>query len=251
MKSRLLKSIYASVYGSFRNPLNKTFILNGHELGNHTKDPVFKFRSLLKGISKKYDLISFDKAVLQLKNNIPLTKPQLAFSFDDGFKDCLIIAKILEEFDITAGFFISPEYIDGLRLRKNRIGSLYLMNKKFLNLKDLEMLVKNGHTIGAHTYNHTHFDSITTKEDFNHQIICEKKIIEQRLAISCKNFAFPYGRLSNYENFYLNEIKTIYLNLFLSDNSSTETINNGLINRRHFECYWNHNEVNYFLSKFK
>ena len=222
MKSRLLKSIYASVNG-FYKPLKKTFILNGHDLGNHSKKSINKFRSLLKGISKTYDLISFDKAVLQLNNNELLTKPHLAFSFDDGFKDCLHIAEILQEFGVTAGFFISPEYIDGLRLNKKRIGPLYLMKKKFLNLKNLEKLVENGHTIGAHTYNHTHFDNINTKEEFYTQIIYEKKLIEERLSIKCENFAFPYGRLSNYENFYFDEIKTIY-SIFFDDNTSINTI---------------------------
>lgn len=237
--------------GFFKSPNKHIYILNGHDFGNDKVKSQKRFRQLLSALSKKSKLVSFDEAVRLMNSNTKIDKPHIAFSFDDGFKDCIQIASILEEFEITGGFFICPEYIEGMRVDQDRKGDLYKFNKEFLRIEDVLRMKESGHTFGAHTYNHVRLDDILTEKDIFEQINQEKKVIEKHLGMDCKDFAIPYGRYMNPQENVLSELQKEYANIFLSDNRILQMKHQGMINRRHFECDWSANRVHYFLSKYK
>jgi peptidoglycan/xylan/chitin deacetylase (PgdA/CDA1 family) len=251
MIKKKIKTIYLNIMGFFKTPKNYIYILNGHDLGNDALKSQERFRQLLLTLSEKSKLVSFDNAVKLIKSNTKVDKPHIAFSFDDAFKDCIQIASILEEFGITGGFFICPEYIEGMRIDEDRKGDLYKFNKDFLSLKDVLSMKEAGHTFGAHTYSHVRLDDLITEKDIFEQIIEEKKVILKHTGIDCKYFAIPYGRYNNPRENVLSELQKLYANIFLSDNRILKMKHNNMINRRHFECDWSSNRVHYFLSNYK
>ena len=156
----------------------------------------------------------------------------------------------MQEFGITAGFFISAEYIDGLRIKYKNEGSLYEFKKNFLNLNDIKKMIKNGHIFGAHTYSHVKLGDISTSFNYDEQVILEKKILNDKLGIECKDFAIPYGKYPESSESLINKLKKDYINIFLSDNRFDKNYYDGMVNRRHFEYDWNIFRINYFC-KFK
>ena len=126
--------------GFFKTPKNYIYILNGHDLGNDALKSQERFRQLLLTLSEKSKLVSFDNAVKLIKSNTKVDKPHIAFSFDDGFKDCIQIASILEEFGITGGFFICPKYIEGMGIDVDRKGDLYKFKNEIKHLLEREII---------------------------------------------------------------------------------------------------------------
>lgn len=65
------------------------------------------FHQLIVSLSKYYTIISYSEAVERILNG-KIDGPYLCISFDDGFKNCRQAAKILNEFGLSACFFICP-----------------------------------------------------------------------------------------------------------------------------------------------
>jgi peptidoglycan/xylan/chitin deacetylase (PgdA/CDA1 family) len=252
MKKKL-KYIYTSLLGLIKTPTNNVHILNGHDFNSNKsiKNNIEDFRLLLSELQKNNVLISFEKAKEMLNKGCRVNKPHIAFSFDDGFEDCFRIAIILEEYDITGGFFICPEYIDGMRDDLPKIGYLYKFNKRFLKLDELEKMLDSGHTIGAHTYSHINLDDLSGSNEVYREIIYSKEKIETVLKIRCEDFAVPYGQYTKGQNNLMFKIQKKYKNIFLSDNRFKCNIYKKMFNRRQFDCDWNINQINYFLSQYK
>lgn len=65
------------------------------------------FRNMLKLFAEHFTFISYADAVIKILTG-QMDKPYMAFSSDDGFKNNLIAAEVLEEFGTTACFFLNP-----------------------------------------------------------------------------------------------------------------------------------------------
>jgi len=115
--------------------------------------------------------------------NLELPIKSVAITFDDGWKSSLAAAKILEEFDFAATFYVmsgtfsDPQYFsenDVIRLSKNR-----------------------NFEIGAHS--HTHFMewvSDLSKMDTRimiGELFMSKTILEKIIKKPVKSFAWPFG----------------------------------------------------------
>ncbi|WP_277872225.1 polysaccharide deacetylase family protein [Legionella sainthelensi] len=81
-------------------------ILNGHIIGDQRKRGEYKFRQLLDYLSHHVDFLNIEKACELIMAKSQLTRPAVAFTFDDGFDDCYHeIAPVLDEFNVNAAFF--------------------------------------------------------------------------------------------------------------------------------------------------
>jgi peptidoglycan/xylan/chitin deacetylase (PgdA/CDA1 family) len=162
-------------------------------------DEVEAFRKLLASLTKTMTPISYSAAIERCLNG-PIDKPYVAFSFDDGMKNCVAAARVLEEFGATACFFICPriiaEKVDDERVRqwvRFAHARLHLPPTEFMTWDDLDGLRSRGHEIGNHTADHLRLSEVA---DPREQI--EHGLATLRLRYSnVKHFAWPYGNFAS------------------------------------------------------
>lgn len=231
-------------------------ILNGHFLSrdNNTSNTIFK--TLLKRLeSYGIKFINFNEAVKKIVQNEGLSKKEclVAFSFDDGFEECFTkIKPVLDEYNIKAGFFINPGFVDGdSEYQENLKKNIVYTNKPPMNWEQIKQLKNEGHVIGSHTIDHNNLQS--NDIDMLNQQIGESKVqLEKKLNYSCEYFAFPFGRIKDISQLSVDIAKKYYTYIFSQDDYKNYfSFNNSVINRRHFECDWPYKHVLYFLKRKK
>ena len=249
---RILRHIYLSIFGFFCRPANGIHILNLHYITKKAFniDDEKIFRSFLRKITKNCELISIQKAVKLIDDEKFISnKPLVALTFDDGFKECITIASILDEYDCKAAFFINSNYIDCSieyqKLFNKRVG---INTKKPMSWDQINKIHRNGHVIGSHGLDHLDFGKINNDE-IDIQLKLNKTILEEKLNFSCDYFAWTYGSFKHFPKNALNLSLRYHKKIFSGTNSKNYfSFNKQVINRRHIEPFWPLSHINYFLS---
>lgn len=254
-----LRSMYLSVIGCFSTPSNYVHILNGHMLNreNITEKDIKRYEHLLDALSRDCDFVNFEDAVSMIVNKVKVSKPAIAFSFDDGFDDCYYIAPTLEKYNVNAIFFVNPNFVTSAdnndeEYIKNFTDNITLSpGKRPMSWDQIKDLEDRGFIIGAHTMDHY----LTAKDDENelrYQIVECRRVIEERLSKSCDYFAWPYGRIEHTSQKAVELACDTYKYVFSqTDYRHYFSFNGKVINRRHFEPFWPISHVKYFISKNK
>lgn len=245
------------IMGFFAKPAPFVYILGGHMADWHHDLPAdgVRFGKMLDELSKYCDFVDFQKAVELIENGEKVKRATIAFTFDDGWRDCYTqIAPQLEKYGVNAIFFVNPNAADAVEnndqkyLRKFTEDVTICPGKIPMNWQQMKELQERGFLIGAHTMDHF----LTAKDDckeLDYQIVECKKIIEERLGIPCEYFAWPYGRLEHTSSYAVEIASKNYRNVFSQSNDRSYFSCDGkVINRRHFEPFWPVNHVKYFLS---
>ena len=110
-----VRSFVLSVLGTFKRPAPYVYILNGHMVDWHHDNDAdgVRFRIQLEALHKYCDFVNFEDAVRMIVNKEQVKRPTVAFSFDDGWRDCYTqIVPQLEKFGVTAMFFVNPNFAD-------------------------------------------------------------------------------------------------------------------------------------------
>ena len=127
-----------------------------------------------------YHVIPFRLFEDHLLKNAPLPSNPIVLTFDDGWSDQFTYAfPILEKYHYTATFFIFT----------NPIG-----HHGFLTWEDLQKLLAAGMTIGSHTLSHPFLTKITNPAILWNEIDGSKQILEKKLGITVREFAYPFGQ---------------------------------------------------------
>jgi peptidoglycan/xylan/chitin deacetylase (PgdA/CDA1 family) len=245
----LLRHITLDILGTFATPAPGIHILNGHRIENEKEPETFK--NMLIEMSRYVSFINIEDAVRMIVNREKVSKPLVAFTFDDGFMDCYnIFAPVLEEFGVNAMFFINPNYVDGDVNYIDNFDNHIVMTpgKRPMRWEQLKALSARGHVIAAHTMDHYMINS-NDENTLRYQIESCKEIIESNIGKPCDYFAFPYGKLSQVNQKSINIACEKYKYVFSqSDYKHYFSFNNKVINRRHFEAFWPVKHVFYFIS---
>jgi len=220
------------------------------------KDEVKNFDSLLQFLSKDHTFISHSEAVERIAEG-KIDKPYISFSSDDGIKNNLKAAEILNKYNAKACFFINPKTIDLNSVAESTkfcADRLEMPPVEFLNWNDVNSLIEQGHEIGAHTMEHDDVAKLTP-EAFKQDLLDCKEIITQKCG-SVKHFAYTYG---TYENFN----KIAHDIVFETGYESCATgvrgahISNGqkleknkiLLRRDHIIGAWKLNHMKFFINQ--
>lgn len=253
----LLRSCFLSITGSFKRPSAYIHLLNGHMIDWHhdNDDDGKRFERQLEELHKYCDFINFEDAVRKIENKENVSRPTVAFSFDDGWRDCYTqIAPALEKYGVNAMFFINPNFADAADNNDKEYIDNFTANrtkspgKHPMTWKQIKELQDRGFLVGAHTLDHycINDDNI---EELEHQIGDCKKAIEERTGVACDYFAFPYGRLEHANPMSIEIACKYYKYVFSqSDHKHFFSFDGRVINRRHFEPFWPISHVFYFLS---
>jgi peptidoglycan/xylan/chitin deacetylase (PgdA/CDA1 family) len=158
------------------------------------RDEAANFRELLKTLSRTHEFISHTSAADKIRSGA-IDKPYISFSIDDGIKNCLDAADMLDEFGAKCCFFICPSMADNpSREARERFckEQISLPATDFLNWSDMEALKKRGHEIGNHTRSHFTLSSIKSRAELEQEIGGSRDEIAKRLG-DVPHFAWPRG----------------------------------------------------------
>lgn len=252
-----LRHVFLDFFGALSKPSPYVHILNGHMVDwNHDNEADgLRFEELLKALRSSCDFVNFEDAVSLIINHERVNKPIVAFSFDDGWRDCYTqIAPQLEKYGVNAMFFVNPNFADAAEncdysyIENFTVNTTKSPGKLPMTWEQMRDLQKRGFLIGAHTMDHYCINDDNIAE-LEYQIGNCKKVIESRLGTLCDYFAFPYGRLEHANPKSIDIACRHYKYVFSqSDYKHYYSFNGKVINRRHFEPFWPVNHVNYFLS---
>src|SRR5262245_12792287 len=114
------------------------------------------FRRLLTLLSKDHHFISYSDAVTRVYSGA-IDRPYVTFSVDDGLRNGLRLAEILDEFGARGCFFVCdrvPELTNRAEIDEFCRSELEIPPTDFLSWDDLESLLRSGHEIGNHSARH-------------------------------------------------------------------------------------------------
>ncbi len=162
------------------------------------KDEEIALEKLLKRLSENHTFISYSDAVTKILDG-EIDKPYISISSDDGFKNNVKAAEILNEYDAKACFFVNPYIVENKSFDdiksycKNRLD---FPTVEFMNWDDIAKVQKMGHEIGSHTMEHI---NVAETEESVFIDDCNKTFeILTKYCGKAEHFAFPYGRFFHF-----------------------------------------------------
>jgi peptidoglycan/xylan/chitin deacetylase (PgdA/CDA1 family) len=212
------------------------------------------FRQLLQFLSRRHTLIGYSEAVAKLWSG-DIDRPYVCVSFDDGLKNCLSAARILDEFGVSGCFFICPAMVgetDPHRLKEFCVRKLTLPPTELLDWGDVDQLLAAGHEIGSHTMSH-HVLAHLTAGQVRDEVAGSYETLTRRLG-EVRHFAWPEGL---YSRFSAEAARAVFQAGYQSCASAErgchvqrpETMLSGLCLRRDYiAATWPHDHVAYFLA---
>ena len=220
---------------------------------SHRTSPDIKYmEETMRQLAEIVSFVKIEDAVQMIMNHSQPGRALCAFTFDDGFEECYnCIAPVLEKYGTNAIFFINPNFVDGEEAYIKHFTDVTTKSpgKRPMSWEQMRDLQNRGFIIGAHTMDHF----LTASNDIaalDYQIVDCKKIIEEKLGVSCDYFAWPYGRLEHTNQKAVELACKTYKYVFSQSNYRHYFSFDGkVINRRHFEPYWPISHIKYFLSK--
>ena len=162
-------------------------------------DEVESLKQLLSRLARTHDFVSYSQAVEMLQQGHTPQKPAICFSSDDGFKNNLRLADVLEEFGVTCCFFVCADMLDQPTYAQKAAFCADRLNyppRDFLNVDELKQLQARGHEIGCHTAGHLNLATLN-KNQLEQQINQAKERLETHFG-PLLHFAWPYGLKQHY-----------------------------------------------------
>lgn len=141
---------------------------------------------------------------------------EIRYTFDDGFVSAYEGAR---EVGLKhAIWFVCPAFINSgttnawvsfLRnnLRRTDFAGPTLQPMTWAQINEL---VRLGHTIGAHTVTHADLATISSRRELEYEIRSSGDLIEDKIGIPVKHFAFPFGSILNISSLAYSIIRSRY-----------------------------------------
>lgn len=221
------------------------------------KDEKKKFDVLVSKLAQAHTFISHSEAVERLVTN-KVDRPYISWSSDDGFKNNLDAAEILDKYGASCCFFVNPYSIG---LRKFDAIEAFCREKlnmppiEFLDWNEIRQLLESNHEVGAHTVYHDAVNNMDINTFENDLLEC-KTILEGQTGSTVEHFAYPYGKFK-----YFN--REAYERVFKMGYTSCSTAVRGchktfdtpiephslLIRREQIIAAWDIKHIAYFMTK--
>lgn len=233
-----------------RNADREVRFFYGHAL--ESKD-VPGFRRILRMLRDHFEFVTTEDAVRLLRSSDGTPGRYLAFSFDDGFRDCHdLIAPVLDEYGAQACFFVTTNFIEcdeDYRRRFLRETVHAGEGKQPMTWDMVRSLADAGFAIGAHTVDHVNLAAVPLDEA-QRQVIDSRDAVEARTGRPCEFFAWPYGTAAHFPPSLLPALDDEFVAIFSAIRSRASTSHGGaVINRDHFEPDWPVRHVRAFATR--
>jgi peptidoglycan/xylan/chitin deacetylase (PgdA/CDA1 family) len=155
---------------------------------------------LLKKLSQNHEFISYSDAVNKVQTG-NIDKPYITFSSDDGFRNNMKAAEILNRYNASACFFVNPGMVgetDFDKINRHCTDTLSFPPVEFLNWSEVNKLQQWGHEIGSHTMMHMNI-AMASASQITEDLQQTLSILAERCG-GVKHFAFPFGRFSHFSS---------------------------------------------------
>lgn len=195
-------------------------ILIYHDIASRDFD---KFELQINYIAGQYGFIKPNDLENILTGKMKYTGTKVLLTFDDGFKSNIFLEKrVLNPLGIKAIYFISPGFINADERDVQRafitgkIHDNYFVPEEItddmapMGWQDIERLLSQGHTIGAHTVNHRRLTEIKCEDELRQEIVESGNMLQKRLGIDIDHFSFPFGNIESIDQRAMNIIKGRY-----------------------------------------
>lgn len=127
--------------------------------------------------------------------------PIVSISFDDGVANCLQAAEILNEFGISACFYLSSGLLGDQRIARKMLmtATRYAVQPvRYMSWDDACRLRDLGHEVGGHTRNHVDVAKLGDSQ-LHDEIHEDRQILLKRVGV-VDHFAWPFGRPQNFSD---------------------------------------------------
>ncbi len=256
MVKNLLRSCLRKSYLRLSSPFcqfnSDIYFLYAHYFSNKSSN-LNQANELLQQLNKKIAFIDFEEACYLVTNKKTVRHPVACFSFDDGFDEIVNgICPIIQDLGANPCVFVNPGFIDGDSNKQSAMcKNQYHVNKAPASWDDLSLFINRGGVVGSHTIDHVNL-AAESSLSASFQIKNSKKVIEDKLNVKCKYFAWPYGTSKDINDHNIRIALDTYDLVFSAIRSKERFYNQPrVINRDHFEFNWKFRDVKYFLSKKK
>lgn len=162
------------------------------------EDEVQNFERFVQELAEYHTFISHSEAVQRIWNG-SIDKPYISWSFDDGFKNNLKAAEILNRFGTTAIFFLNPASIGIKSVDEAKTfcaQRLQMPPIQFMDWNDVDFLIKQGHEIGSHSMEHLNM-GMMSQEQIQQDLSESKRILSSHCG-EVSHFAYPFGKYSDF-----------------------------------------------------
>jgi len=132
---------------------------------------------------------------------------RVLLTFDDGFQSqASAVREVLDRYAIKAVFFLCPGLMDVPAERQREAIARYIFDgeretsipgsMRLLSWSEAKFLLASGHTIGSHTTFHRRLCGLGV-EELRSEIVGSGELLEKRLGISVRWFAYPFGNIES------------------------------------------------------
>ncbi len=169
-----------------------------------------RFASQLHWLSKSWGFVTAEKFSAMVLGDEPIKGRNLLLTFDDGFASNRVVAEeVLNPMGIKALFFVVSDFMS----LQNREDTRNFISKNIqpgsqakdlpetwgnMSWTDLEALLEQGHTIGAHTKTHARLSNINIEKNLEEEIVSCADILESNLGVTIDHFAYTFGDLASF-----------------------------------------------------
>jgi peptidoglycan/xylan/chitin deacetylase (PgdA/CDA1 family) len=145
-----------------------------------------QFKSHIRYILRNFEVVTLGDVVDYIDEKRMISKPIVALTFDDGYRNLLSIAPYLHAQGIIPTIFVTS--------RPDEINRAELDNRHtIMSMNDVKLLHDTyGWEIGCHTATHPNLLELEDHE-LQMEVVESKKELEDKLNVNVRYFAYPKG----------------------------------------------------------
>jgi peptidoglycan/xylan/chitin deacetylase (PgdA/CDA1 family) len=136
-------------------------------------------------IAMGYRPVTAGEVFRYIETGVELPKKSFAVTFDDGYRDILLVEHFLAKRGVYPTVFVlaEPEAAE-----RSELGT----GRQFLSTREILELHASGWEIGCHSATHADFAKLSAAA-LGREVAQSKTILEKKLGLSIRYFAYPKG----------------------------------------------------------